>query len=81
MACGTPAIGLAHSGALDALCDGELGAVFEEADLLAGLQRACRDRRAGCLESGDTLARRVAERFGRTAFERRIGGLMAGVPD
>ncbi len=81
MACGTPAMGLAHSGALDPLCDGELGAVVEEADLLAGLQQVCRDRRAGCLESGDALAGRVTERFGRAAFEHRIGGLIAGVLD
>jgi phosphatidylinositol alpha-1,6-mannosyltransferase len=79
MACGTPAMGLAHSGALDPLCDGELGAVVEEADLLAGLQRVCRDRRAGCLESGAALAGRVAERFGLAAFERRIGGLIEGL--
>jgi len=79
MACGTPAMGLAHSGALDALCDGELGAVVEEADLLASLQRVCRDLRAGSLESGEALARRVAERFGRTAFEHRIASLLEGV--
>jgi phosphatidylinositol alpha-1,6-mannosyltransferase len=81
MACGTPAMGLAHSGVLDALCDGELGAVVEEADLLARLQQACCDRRAGRLEAGHMLARRVGERFGRAAFERRIGGLLAGLLD
>jgi len=81
MACGTPAMGLAHGGALDALCGGELGAVVEEVDLPAGLQRACCDRRAGRLESGDALACRVIQRFGRAAFERRIGALVAGVLD
>ena len=39
MACGTPAIGLAAGGAPDALGDGELGAVVNQADLPAALAR------------------------------------------
>jgi phosphatidylinositol alpha-1,6-mannosyltransferase len=72
MACGTPAVGLAVGGASDALCDGELGAVLEESDLLAGLQLACGERLAGRLPAGEELSARVHARFGRAAFNRRI---------
>lgn len=82
MACGTPAVGLAHGGVLDALCDGELGLVLKEEELLPGLLRACCDRRNGRLQSGPALAGRLAARFGRPAFEWRIGALLAGAgPD
>jgi phosphatidylinositol alpha-1,6-mannosyltransferase len=82
MACGTPAVGLAHGGAMDALCDGELGVALEVDDVRAGLMRACNASFAGKLEAGDALARKVEARFGRSAFERRVDGLFAEVnPD
>jgi phosphatidylinositol alpha-1,6-mannosyltransferase len=77
MACGTPAVGLAHGGAMDALCDGELGQALEVDDVRAGLLRVCSASYAGQLESGESLARKVEARFGRGAFERRIDGLFA----
>jgi phosphatidylinositol alpha-1,6-mannosyltransferase len=82
MACGTPAVGLAHGGAMDALCDGELGVALEVDDVRAGLMRACSASFAGKLEAGAALARKVEARFGRSAFERRMDGLFAEVdPD
>lgn len=78
MACGTPAIGLQRGGATDALGDGELGAALEEDDLRAGLLRACRDLRAGRLDTGESLARQVVERFGHVAFQRRVSAVFAG---
>ncbi|HEY2482901.1 MAG TPA: glycosyltransferase family 4 protein [Caulobacteraceae bacterium] len=77
MACGTPAVGLARGGAMDALCDGELGVALSPDDMCDGLLRTCCDLRAGLLETGKPLARRVDERFGHAAFERRINRLFA----
>jgi phosphatidylinositol alpha-1,6-mannosyltransferase len=79
MACGTPAVGLAHGGAMDALCDGELGVALEVDDVRAGLIRVCSASYAGQLEAGEALAHKVDERFGRSAFERRVDGLFAEV--
>jgi phosphatidylinositol alpha-1,6-mannosyltransferase len=72
MACGVPAIGLAVGGAVDALCDGELGIAASEADFAPALRRACRDVASGALIAGEPLAQRVTRRFGRMAFARRI---------
>ena len=77
MACGTPALCLARGGAMDALGDGELGVAVNDDDLRASLLRACGDVRYGRLESGETLAGRVRDRFGRRGFERRIAALFA----
>lgn len=79
MACGTPALGLAVGGAADALCDGELGVVIDEDDLLGGVQRAWGARLAGRLLAGDELSDRVHARFGRTAFNKRIHAGVAGL--
>ncbi len=75
MACGTPALCLARGGAMDALGDGELGVAVNDDDLRASLLRACGDVRDGRLESGEALAGRVRDRFGRCSFERRIAAL------
>jgi len=66
MACGTPAVGLAAGGALDALGDGDLGAAVEQEALgetiLAALA-APRGERAR-----HDLAQRTRDRFGGSAF-------------
>ena len=67
----------ARGGAIDALGDGELGVALEEDDLRVGLLRACRDLRAGRLETGETLAHHVVERFGQVAFQRRVSAVFA----
>jgi phosphatidylinositol alpha-1,6-mannosyltransferase len=72
MACGVPAIGLAVGGAVDALCDGELGMAVCEADFPAAFRKACRDVAGGAVLAGEPLARRVTATFGREAFARRI---------
>lgn len=71
MACGTPALGLACGGAVDAL-DG-LGLAVRAEDLAeaigAALDRSAAGR--GAAEAGD-LAGRVRGRFGRAHFERGV---------
>lgn len=64
MACGTPALGLAVGGALDALGDGELGLLTSEADLANALSRGLRNAKP---DSG-LLAATVARRFGAALF-------------
>lgn len=69
MACGTPALGLAVGGAVDALADGELGIlVHPGADLTAAIQSAALkpppDR--------ERLARSVRARFGGSQFKKRV---------
>ncbi|THD77693.1 MAG: glycosyltransferase family 1 protein [Phenylobacterium sp.] len=66
MACGTPALGLAAAGAVDALGDGELGIACSPSALPAGLAAAL--VKSG--PSGETLAKAVQERFGQAAFRR-----------
>lgn len=74
MACGSPAIGLAAGGAVDALADGALGVAAEASELAAAMTsamlRPCSDV---------DLPRRVRARFGREAFERRIACAFARV--
>jgi phosphatidyl-myo-inositol dimannoside synthase len=62
MACGTPALGLAVGGAVDALGDGELGLLTSEADLANALSRSLREAKPG------SLAAAVARRFGAALF-------------
>ncbi len=64
MACGTPALGLALGGAVDALCNGELGMAVAPDDLFRATVQALEAPR------GDrpALSGKVIERFGRTAF-------------
>lgn len=69
MACGKRALGLAAGGAPDALGDGELGILVDmQADFPAALQAA--------IQSGDidrdARYSIIQERFGQTAFRRRV---------
>ena len=64
MACGTPALGLAAGGAVDALGDG-LGEAVAEGELQDAMIRML----AAGKPNGQALASKVRERFGRTAFE------------
>ncbi len=67
MACGTPALGLAEGGAVDALCDGELGITSDAPDLV--------DAIASTLKAPPTvsidLAHNVRRRYGTEAFKKR----------
>lgn len=75
MACGTPALGLAEAGAVDALADGMLGHACAEADLasalLAALGDAARDEAAR-----NDLSRRVHRLFGATPFRAHANELL-----
>jgi phosphatidylinositol alpha-1,6-mannosyltransferase len=75
MACGTPALGLAAAGAVDALADGELGALASEAEFAPMLARLL------VIPKPDpqTLAAAVRDRFGHDAFSRRVQDLLAHV--
>jgi phosphatidyl-myo-inositol dimannoside synthase len=64
MASGTPALGLAAAGALDALADGELGTAVAEADLASAIGRALVAPRP----KPRVLAANVSMRFGREPF-------------
>jgi phosphatidylinositol alpha-1,6-mannosyltransferase len=64
MASGTPALGLAATGAFDALADGELGTLVAAADLAAAIGRALVAPR---LETR-VLAGNLLRRFGRESF-------------
>ena len=68
MACGTPALGLATTGAKDALADGELGAAVEDtelADALGDLLQAPR-------RDPHELEVAIRGRFGRRAFADNV---------
>jgi len=66
MASGTPAIGLAVGGALDALADGELGTAVAETEFESALLRALAQPKP--VENLPTVVRR---RFGREPFAAR----------
>ncbi len=69
MACGTRALGLAAGGAPDALGDGELGILVDmQADFPAALQAAIHSVDG----NRDELSSIIQERFGQTAFRRRV---------
>ncbi|MBI4366109.1 MAG: glycosyltransferase family 4 protein [Deltaproteobacteria bacterium] len=66
MACGTPALGLAVAGALDALADGELGTTVAEGEFESALSRALVQPKAV-----ENLSAAVRMRFGREPFAAR----------
>ena len=75
MACGTPSLGLAAGGAIDALADGELGiAVDPASDFAAALIRAVAARRP----DAGRLSAEVARRFGRERFRERASAILNG---
>jgi phosphatidyl-myo-inositol dimannoside synthase len=70
MACGTAALGLRAGGAPDALCDGELGTMVEEADLADAIRAQLKAKPRA------DLADEVLRRFGPDAFRTRLAGIM-----
>jgi phosphatidylinositol alpha-1,6-mannosyltransferase len=72
MACGTPALGLAAGGAVDALADGELGTVASEAEFAQVLARLLATRKPDPL----ALAAAVQSRLGRAAFATQVSNIM-----
>lgn len=72
MASGTPALGLAAGGAVDALGDGDLGILTTEAELPVAIARALDAARV----DGPALAAAVARRFGREAFASGVNSLL-----
>ncbi len=72
MACGTPALGLAARGAVDALVDGHVGSVVTEDNLAGALSRMLAGPKAG----GEELAAEVRRRFGRIVFQERVNALV-----
>jgi phosphatidylinositol alpha-1,6-mannosyltransferase len=73
MGCGTPALGLGAGGANDPLCDGLLGHVTSEADLLTGLLHALTRPQP----NPNLLSDEVQQRFGRQAFARATAGAIS----
>jgi phosphatidylinositol alpha-1,6-mannosyltransferase len=77
MACGTPAVGLAVAGVVDALGDGDLGTAVTPERLGEAIASAL----ASPLSEPDRhdLAQRTRDRFGRAAFESHARALLARV--
>ena len=75
MACGTPALGLAAGGAIDALADGEFGTMASEAEFVPMLIRLLATRRP----DPHALATAVRSRFGDAAFSRQVSNIVMRV--
>jgi phosphatidylinositol alpha-1,6-mannosyltransferase len=72
MACGTPALGLAAGGAVDALADGELGTMASETEFAQVLARLLATPRP----DPHALAAAVRSRLGRAAFATQVSNIM-----
>jgi phosphatidylinositol alpha-1,6-mannosyltransferase len=72
MACGTPALGLAACGAVDALADGEFGTMASENEFVPVLARLL----ASSKPDPHALAAAVRSRFGRAAFATQVSNIM-----
>lgn len=72
MACGTPALALTAGGSADAMADGELGILTDEADLAEALAGALRN-------APRPPPAEVQRRFGRDAFRARLEVIFASV--
>ena len=72
MACGTPALGLAAGGAVDALADGELATMASEAAFAPALARLLATARP----DPHALSVAVRSRFGRAAFAGQVSNLV-----
>ena len=72
MACGTPALGLAAGGAVDAFADGEFGAMASETEFAAVLARLLATPRP----DPHALAAAVRSRLGRAAFATQVSNIM-----
>ncbi|MCP4309319.1 MAG: glycosyltransferase family 4 protein [bacterium] len=77
MSCGTPAIGLAAGGAVDALADGELGTCVSEADFPAAFENCLASR----APDRNRLAAAVRARYGVAQFRERVGSLLMLLSD
>lgn len=75
MACGTPALGLAAGGAVDALAEGRLGLAVEERELVPALAAALETQGP----DPQSLSARVESRFGRESFKHRIAAAIEAV--
>ena len=75
MACGTPALGLAAGGTVDALADGELGTLASEAEFAPMLARLLVTPKP----DPQALAAAVRSRFGYAAFSRQVRDILAPV--
>jgi phosphatidylinositol alpha-1,6-mannosyltransferase len=73
MACGTPALGLAAGGAVDALADGEFGTMVTETEFAPVLARLLTIPK----QDPHALAAAVQSRFGYAAFSRRVAIIFA----
>jgi phosphatidylinositol alpha-1,6-mannosyltransferase len=73
MACGTPALGLAAGGAVDAFADGEFGTTVSEPQFAPTLARLL----AAPKPDAHALSAAVRARFGRAAFVGQVANIMA----
>jgi phosphatidyl-myo-inositol dimannoside synthase len=73
VACGTPALGLAARGAVDALADGEFGTLASDADFAPVLARLLATPKPDPL----ALADAVRSRFGYAAFSSQVSNILA----
>jgi phosphatidylinositol alpha-1,6-mannosyltransferase len=72
MACGTPALGLAVGGAVDALADGEFGTMASETEFAAVLARLLATHKP----DPHALAAAVRSRLGRAAFATQVSNII-----
>jgi phosphatidyl-myo-inositol dimannoside synthase len=75
MACGTPALGLAAGGAVDALADGEFGIMASEAEFAPVLARLLATRKP----DPHALAAAVRSRFGHAAFAGQVSNFLTRI--
>jgi phosphatidylinositol alpha-1,6-mannosyltransferase len=75
MACGTPALGLAAGGAVDALADGELGNMTSEAAFAPVVARLLATPRP----DPHVLSVAVRSRFGRVAFAGQVTNMLSRI--
>jgi phosphatidylinositol alpha-1,6-mannosyltransferase len=75
MACGTPALGLAAGGAVDALADGEFGTLAPESEFAPVLARLLATPKPDPL----ALAAAVRSRFGYAAFSSQVSNILARI--
>jgi phosphatidyl-myo-inositol dimannoside synthase len=75
MACGTPALGLAAGGAVDALANGELGTMASEAEFASTLGQVLATPRP----DPHALAVAVRSRFGHAAFAGQVSNILTRI--
>lgn len=75
MACGTPALGLAARGAVDALADGEFGTMASDVDFVSVLARLLATPKSDPL----ALADAVRSRFGCAAFSSQVSNILTRI--